>query len=52
MPFGIQSPDPDLLIPLPADGEHWDPHLIHTHYFGFSVPDAELGGFAQPRGLA
>ena len=39
----------DLLLPLPAAGEHWDPHLIHTHYFGFSVPDAAIGAFVYIR---
>jgi hypothetical protein len=39
----------DLLLPLPATGETWDPHLIHTHYFGFSVPDAQIGAFLYVR---
>ncbi len=45
MPIGIHPPETDLLLPLPADGEQWDPHLIHTHYFGFSVPEAAIGVF-------
>nr|WP_271213832.1 tyrosine protein kinase [Rhodococcus wratislaviensis]GLK41100.1 hypothetical protein GCM10017611_79750 [Rhodococcus wratislaviensis] len=39
----------DLLIPTPDTGEHWDPHRIHTHYFGFSVPDAQIGAFLYIR---
>ena len=39
----------DLLMPLPAPGEAWDPHLIHTHYFGFSIPEAAIGGFLYIR---
>jgi hypothetical protein len=23
----------------------WNPHTIHTHYFGFAVPEAEIGVF-------
>ena len=39
----------DLLMPLPAVDEVWDPHLIHTHYFGFSVPEAAIGAFLYVR---
>ncbi|WP_040600198.1 DUF7064 domain-containing protein [Patulibacter medicamentivorans] len=38
-----QAPETDLLIPLPADGETWDPHTVHTHFLGFSVPEAQIG---------
>jgi hypothetical protein len=41
-------PETDLIVPLP-DGEQWDPHTIHTHYFGFSVPEAQLGAFLYVR---
>ena len=49
MPIATQPPETDLIIPLPPDGESWDPWTIHTHYFGFSVPEAELGGFLYVR---
>ncbi len=39
----------DLLLPLPGAGDDWDPHTIHTHYFGFSVPEAQLGAFLYIR---
>jgi hypothetical protein len=39
----------DLLIPAPEPGASWDPHLIHTHYFGFSVPQAAIGAFLYIR---
>ena len=39
----------DLLVPLPAEGETWDPHTIHTHYFGLTVPEAEIGAFVYLR---
>jgi hypothetical protein len=42
-------PETDLIVPLPADGETWHPHTIHTHYFGLSVPEAELGAFIYIR---
>ncbi|BBY81193.1 tyrosine protein kinase [Mycolicibacterium pulveris] len=39
----------DLLLPLPSAGESWDPHTIHTHYFGFSVPETAIGAFIYVR---
>lgn len=49
MTHQIQPPETDLLVPLPPAGEQWDPHLIHTHYFGFCVPEAQLGVFTYIR---
>ena len=49
MPIGTHAPETDLLLPLPADGEHWDPHTIHTYYFGFSIPEARIGAFLYLR---
>ena len=49
MPIATHPPETDLIVPLPAAGESWDPWTIHTHYFGFSVPDAALGGFLYIR---
>jgi hypothetical protein len=46
--FSTQPPETDLIVPLPA-GEQWDPHTIHTHYFGLSVPEAQLGAFIYVR---
>ena len=42
-------PESDLFLPLPPAGEAWDPHTIHTHYFGFTVPEAALGAFLYVR---
>ncbi|WP_205698868.1 tyrosine protein kinase [Conexibacter sp. SYSU D00693] len=39
----------DLWLPLPEDGAAWEPHTIHTHYFGFSIPEAEIGAFLYVR---
>ena len=49
MSTATHPPETDLLVPLPGEGESWDPHTIHTHYFGFSVPEAELGAFIYVR---
>ncbi|HKY91258.1 MAG TPA: hypothetical protein VJM11_09460 [Nevskiaceae bacterium] len=38
----------DLQIPLP-NGEQWPSHTIHTHYFGFTVPEARIGAFIYLR---
>ncbi len=48
MTLTTHPPETDLILPLP-DGAAWDPHTIHTHYFGFSVPDARLGAFLYIR---
>ena len=48
MPIATQPPETDLIVPLP-DGQSWDPWTIHTHYFGFSIPEAELGAFLYVR---
>jgi len=42
-------PSTDLHIPLPPEGVTWDPHMIHTHYFGFSIPEHEIGCFIYIR---
>ncbi|MFE3000826.1 tyrosine protein kinase [Nocardia sp. NPDC059246] len=49
MSFTIQDPAADLWIPIPENADRIDPHTIHTHYFGFSVPEAALGGFLYIR---
>jgi hypothetical protein len=49
MPIATHPPQSDLVLPLPGAGEVWDPHTIHTHYFGLSVPEAALGAFIYIR---
>ena len=49
MSFELQSPETDLWLPIPEDGSTIDPHTVHTHYFGFSIPEANLGGFIYIR---
>lgn len=45
----VQPPETDLMFPLPAEGDDWDGHTIHTHYFGFTVPEAAIGAFLYLR---
>jgi hypothetical protein len=47
--IGTHAPEKDLWMPRPSEGEHWDPHTIHTHYFGFSVPEEAIGAFIYLR---
>jgi hypothetical protein len=49
VPIATHPPETDLIVPLPGPGERWDPWTIHTHYFGFSIPEAEIGGFLYLR---
>lgn len=49
MAMNLQPPETDLILPLPAEGETWDAHTIHTHYFGFCVPEANIGAFLYIR---
>ena len=49
MPLVEQAPHTDLWLPMPSDPASVDPHTIHTHYFSFSIPEAELGGFIYVR---
>ena len=49
MSLGTQPASSDLTLPLPEAGEQWDPYTIHTHYFGFSVPEARIGAFLYVR---
>jgi len=47
--LAVQPPETDLIISRPAPGEEWDPHTIHTHYFGFCVAEANVGVFTYIR---
>ena len=49
MSLATAHPTTDLHLPLPPDGVAWDPHTIHTHYFGFSIPEAQIGCFIYIR---
>ena len=43
MPIPVAASATDLLLPRPGAGEVWDPHTIHTYYFGFSIPEVQIG---------
>jgi hypothetical protein len=49
VPLRTNPPETDLWLPRPSAGETWDPHTIHTHYFGLSVPEAAIGVFVYVR---
>lgn len=38
-------PESDLHLPLPGVGEDWHSQTIHTHYFGFQIPEEQLGAW-------
>jgi hypothetical protein len=48
MALEIQPSETDLIGTAPGGGE-WEPHTVHTHYFGFQVPEAQIGGFTYIR---
>jgi hypothetical protein len=52
MALATHGAETDLLLPLPAPGEAWDPHTIHTHYVRYQ-PAFPLcqGGVIIFRGL-
>jgi hypothetical protein len=49
--MAFQPGDTDLLIPRPepAEAAALHPYTVHTHYFGFTVPEAEIGAFLYAR---
>jgi hypothetical protein len=49
MPLQTQPPETDLIVPLPGEGEDWDPHMIHTHFFPFCSLESGLGVFTYIR---
>lgn len=49
MTLATQPAETDLLIPRPEPGDDLHPCTVHTHYFGFSVPEAAIGAFLYAR---
>jgi hypothetical protein len=49
MSYSLVSPEKDLWLPLPEPGQVWPAHLLHTYYFGLSVPDAQIGAYIYIR---
>src|SRR6266498_4817027 len=48
MSLAIQSPETDLIGTVPGDHD-WEPHTVHTHYFGFHIPESRIGCFSYIR---
>lgn len=48
MSLAIHPPETDL-IGITPDGDGWEPSTVHTHYFGFQVPEAGIGAFLYIR---
>lgn len=44
-----QPPEMDLFMPTPSKGQSCHPCSILTHYFGFSIPEHEIGAFIYAR---
>jgi hypothetical protein len=47
--LGVQPPETDVYLPLPETGERWNPHTMHSHYFGFAIPEQQVGVFVYLR---
>ncbi len=47
-PLSIQPAETDL-IGTRRDVDAFEPHTVHTHYFGFQVPEAAIGAFTYIR---
>jgi hypothetical protein len=48
MGYEIHPPETDLIGTDPSGGD-WEPGTVHTHYFGFQVPEAGIGAFTYIR---
>jgi hypothetical protein len=48
MPLEVHRPETDLIGTDPGDRPA-EPNTVHTHYFGFQVPEAQIGGFTYIR---
>jgi len=50
MPHHIQPPESDLIgLDPTAHAGRYRPHTVHTHYFGFQIPEAEIGCYSYIR---
>lgn len=52
MSLALAPGSTDLLLPRGQPGDHTHPYTVHTYYFGFTIPEAGIGGYlyfrAQP----
>lgn len=49
MSLAIALCETDLILPLPEPGEQVHPYTVHTHYFGFTIPEAGIGAYLYAR---
>lgn len=49
MSHQIMPGETDLILPLPEPNEKIHPYTVHTHYFGFTVPEAGIGAYLYAR---
>lgn len=49
MSLVTEAAETDLILPRPAAGESIHPYTVHTHYFGFTVPEAGIGAYLYAR---
>lgn len=50
MPHHILAPETDLIGLDPTEhAGRYGPHTTHTHYFGFQIPEAEIGCYSYIR---
>jgi len=50
MPHYVQPPESDLIgIDHTENAGRDRPHTVHTHYFGFQIPEAEIGCYSYIR---
>lgn len=47
--ISLHKPETDMLLALPQNGETWDSHTVHTHYFGFDIASEGIGAFLYIR---
>ena len=45
----IEPGETDLIVPPPDPAANFHPYTVHTHYFGFSVPEAGIGAYLYAR---
>jgi hypothetical protein len=49
MELKVAPNESDLHVPLPPATARWHPQTIHTHYFGFQIPEQAIGAYIYLR---
>jgi hypothetical protein len=47
--LAVEQSSSDLVLPLPEPGRDVHPYTVHTHYFGFTIPEAGIGAYLYAR---